>query len=83
MFPALLAGNTIVFKPAEDTPGLAATFMEILIEAGIPQGSSIWSQGIGEEAGAAVVECDAIPGRYDLSPVRPRWAADRRTVRAS
>ena len=27
MFPALLSGNTIVFKPAEDTPGLAASFV--------------------------------------------------------
>ncbi len=42
MFPALMAGNTIVFKPAEDTPGLAVTFVELLIEAGLPPGSSIW-----------------------------------------
>ncbi len=61
MFPALQAGNTIVFKPAEDTPGLAATFVEILIEAGVPPGVVNLVTGYGEEAGAAVVECEAIP----------------------
>jgi aldehyde dehydrogenase (NAD+) len=61
MFPALLAGNTIVFKPAEDTPGLAATFVEVLIEAGIPPGVVNMVTGFGEEAGAALVEHPAIP----------------------
>lgn len=56
MFPALLAGNTIVFKPAEDTPGLAATFVELLVEAGIPSGVVNLITGYGEEAGAALVE---------------------------
>src|SRR5213075_266935 len=56
MFPALLAGNTIVFKPAEDTPGLAATFVEVLIEAGIPPGVVNLVTGFGEEAGAEIVE---------------------------
>ncbi len=61
MFPALLAGNTVVFKPAEDTPGLAATFVEILVEAGVPSGVVNLVTGFGEEAGAAVVESSAIP----------------------
>jgi aldehyde dehydrogenase (NAD+) len=56
MFPALLAGNTIVFKPAEDTPGLAVSFVEMLAEAGIPSGVVNLVTGIGEEAGAAVVD---------------------------
>lgn len=56
MFPALLAGNTIVFKPAEDTPGLAVTFVELLIEAGIPPGVVNLVTGYGEEAGKAVVD---------------------------
>jgi aldehyde dehydrogenase (NAD+) len=56
MFPALMAGNTIVFKPAEDTPGLACTFVELLIEAGIPQGVVNLVTGYGLEAGAALVE---------------------------
>lgn len=56
MFPALLSGNTIVFKPAEDTPGLAARFVELLVEAGIPPGVVNLVTGYGEEAGAAMVE---------------------------
>lgn len=56
MFPALLAGNTIVFKPAEDTPGLAVSFIEMLVEAGIPAGVVNLVTGFGEEAGAALVE---------------------------
>ncbi|NUQ34868.1 MAG: aldehyde dehydrogenase family protein [Planctomycetaceae bacterium] len=37
-FPALVMGNTVVLKPAEDTPLLANKFAEILIEAGVPKG---------------------------------------------
>lgn len=60
MFPALLAGNTIVFKPAEDTPGLAVRFVELLIEAGIPDGVVNLVTGFGQEAGAALVEADGV-----------------------
>src|SRR5207249_5111640 len=36
--PALVCGNTVVFKPAEDTPLLAERFVELLGEAGVPAG---------------------------------------------
>jgi alpha-ketoglutaric semialdehyde dehydrogenase len=36
--PALVAGNTIVFKPATDTPALGERFVELLAEAGVPKG---------------------------------------------
>ena len=36
--PALVCGNTVVFKPAEDTPLLAERFVELLAEAGLPAG---------------------------------------------
>ena len=55
MFPALLCGNTVVLKPAEDTPMTAARLVEILIEAGIPEGVVNLVHGRGEEVGAAVV----------------------------
>ena len=55
MFPALLCGNTVVLKPAEDTPMTAARLVEILIEAGIPAGVVNLVHGRGEEVGAAVV----------------------------
>src|ERR671923_1483903 len=52
LLPALVCGNTIVFKPAEDTPLLAHTLLEILLEAGLPKGVINLVHGIGEEAGA-------------------------------
>jgi alpha-ketoglutaric semialdehyde dehydrogenase len=36
--PALVCGNTIVFKPATDTPLLGERFVELLVEAGVPAG---------------------------------------------
>ena len=36
--PALVAGNTVVFKPATDTPTLGQRFTELLLEAGVPAG---------------------------------------------
>jgi len=36
--PALVCGNTIVFKPATDTPLLGERFVELLVEAGLPDG---------------------------------------------
>jgi aldehyde dehydrogenase (NAD+) len=56
LMPALLAGNTVVFKPAEDTPLVAIKLAEVLIEAGLPKGVLGLVTGFGEEAGAALVE---------------------------
>ena len=36
--PALVAGNTVVFKPATDTPALGERFVELLAESGVPAG---------------------------------------------
>lgn len=55
LFPALVCGNTVVFKPAEDTPLLAQRFVEILVEAGLPPGVVNLVHGHGEEAGAPLV----------------------------
>ena len=60
MFPALLAGNTVVLKPAEDTPGLAVTFVKLLVEAGIPAGVVNLVTGFGDEAGNALVESPGV-----------------------
>ena len=55
MIPALVCGNTVVLKPAEDTPLLAERFVELLDEAGIPAGVVNIVHGLGEVAGDALV----------------------------
>jgi acyl-CoA reductase-like NAD-dependent aldehyde dehydrogenase len=51
---ALACGNTIVFKPAEQTPFSAIRFGELLLEAGVPPGVVNIVTGLGEAAGAAI-----------------------------
>jgi alpha-ketoglutaric semialdehyde dehydrogenase len=54
--PALICGNTIVFKPAHDTPILALRLIEILVEAGLPAGVVNVVFGTGPVAGEAIVK---------------------------
>ena len=56
IFPALLCGNTVVFKPASDTPATATLLVEILIEAGMPEGVINIVHGGGSDVGMAIVE---------------------------
>jgi aminomuconate-semialdehyde/2-hydroxymuconate-6-semialdehyde dehydrogenase len=53
--PALAAGNTVVLKPPEWAPLTASMLADIAHEAGLPGGAFNVVQGIGEEAGAALV----------------------------
>jgi acyl-CoA reductase-like NAD-dependent aldehyde dehydrogenase len=53
--PALVCGDTVVFKPAEDTPLLAERFVELLAEAGLPAGVVNVVHGFGEIVGEAIV----------------------------
>ena len=55
IFPALLCGNTIVFKPASDTPASAQSLVEILLDAGIPEGVVNIVHGGGGDVGMAIV----------------------------
>ena len=55
IFPALLCGNAIVFKPASDTPATATSLVEILLEAGVPEGVVHIVHGGGGEVGMAIV----------------------------
>jgi aldehyde dehydrogenase (NAD+) len=55
IFPALVCGNTVVFKPATDTPASAARFVEILIEAGAPDGVVNLVTGSGRHVGTPLV----------------------------
>lgn len=56
MFPALVAGNTIVFKPAEDTPLSALRLVELLYEAGLPAGVVNIVFGPGKPTGEALIQ---------------------------
>ena len=55
MFPALVAGNTVVFKPASDTPLSALRLVEILSEAGLPEGVVNIVFGPGDTVGEALL----------------------------
>ncbi|MCC6008493.1 MAG: 5-carboxymethyl-2-hydroxymuconate semialdehyde dehydrogenase [Rhodobacteraceae bacterium] len=58
--PALASGCTVVHKPAEFSPLTATLLVEIAEEAGLPPG--VWNtvHGLGEEAGRALTEHEAI-----------------------
>src|SRR5438128_1865564 len=55
MFPALIAGNTVVIKPASDTPLSALRLVEILYEAGLPEGVVNIVFGPGGDVGEALL----------------------------
>jgi RHH-type proline utilization regulon transcriptional repressor/proline dehydrogenase/delta 1-pyrroline-5-carboxylate dehydrogenase len=52
---AALAGNAVIMKPAEQTTGIAAAFMQVLVEAGLPAGVVNFLPGYGEEVGEFLV----------------------------
>jgi acyl-CoA reductase-like NAD-dependent aldehyde dehydrogenase len=54
--PALACGNTVVLKPAEQTPLTALRLGELLLEAGVPAGVVNIVPGFGETAGRALVK---------------------------
>ena len=64
LFPALMAGNAVVLKPAEDTPMCALRFVELLEEAGVPAGVVNTVFGFGEEAGDALVRHPDVKAIY-------------------
>ncbi|MCG2633485.1 MAG: aldehyde dehydrogenase family protein [Gammaproteobacteria bacterium] len=53
--PALAAGNTVVLKPAEQTPHTALMLAELAVEAGLPPGVLNVVTGFGEDVGDALV----------------------------
>ena len=58
--PALVAGNTVVFKPASLTPATAVRIVEIFEEAGIPPGVLNLVLGSGSEAGHEIINHPAV-----------------------
>jgi aldehyde dehydrogenase (NAD+) len=79
--PALACGNTLVLKPAEQTPLTALRMAELSVEAGIPAGVINVINGYGETAGAALVEHPgvdkiAFTGHVDTAKLIQKAAAD-------
>jgi len=71
IFPALICGNTVVFKPSSDTSVCATKFVEALVEAGLPKGVLNLVHGPGGEVGEYLVShsgVDAISftGSFDV-----------------
>jgi aldehyde dehydrogenase (NAD+) len=62
IFPALLCGNSVIYKPSEDVPHAAHRFVEILLEAGLPEECIQLIHGRGETVGKALVEHPGVPG---------------------
>src|SRR5436190_19741855 len=60
IIPALVCGNTVVFKPATLTPLSALNFVKILEEAGVPPGVVNLVTGGGDEVGHAILVSDAV-----------------------
>ena len=58
--PALVAGNTVVFKPASLTPATAVRIVELFAEAGIPEGVLNLILGSGSEAGDEIINHPAV-----------------------
>ncbi|PQJ33454.1 aldehyde dehydrogenase [Salinibacter sp. 10B] len=70
IFPALAAGNTVVFKPSEEAPQSGLLFVQTLLDAGLPDGVINVVHGDGD-TGSALVEhpqVDAVgfTGSYDV-----------------
>jgi alpha-ketoglutaric semialdehyde dehydrogenase len=60
--PALAYGNTVVFKPADPTPGCAWALSEIISRAGLPAGAFNLVMGRGSEIGPALVNDERVAG---------------------
>lgn len=86
-FPALICGNTVVLKAAEDSPCIAQLFARLTKEAGLPDGVFNVVQGRGQPAGAALVEDPRVAViSFTGSTGVGRWIAEtagRRLARVS
>ena len=82
--PALAAGNTVVLKPAEQTPVNAMELGRLIQEAGFPDGVVNIVPGYGETAGAALaahpgIDKVAFTGSTEVGKIIARAAADNLT----
>jgi acyl-CoA reductase-like NAD-dependent aldehyde dehydrogenase len=62
LMPALVCGNTVVFKPASDTPLCAIELVKLMESAGLPRGVVNLVTGSGSSVGTAIVKHRGIRG---------------------
>jgi aldehyde dehydrogenase (NAD+) len=87
VFPALICGNAAVIKAAEDTPMTAFVFAEALLRGDVPPGVLNVVQGLGQEAGAPLIETAEVDViSFTGSTAVGRWigeVAGRRLIKVS
>ena len=86
--PALATGNTIVMKPAEQTPLTALRIGELILEAGFPEGVVNMLPGYGPTAGAAIanhmdIDKVAFTGSTEVGKIIMKAAANSNLKRVS
>jgi alpha-ketoglutaric semialdehyde dehydrogenase len=85
LIPALICGNTVVLKPAEDTPLSTYNLVEACEEAGIPPGVVNLVTGYGENAGSAITNHPALrlisfTGSTETGRIVASACADRNAI---
>ena len=83
--PAVIGGNGVVLKPAEQTPLTALAFVELLLEAGVPAGRLAVLPGRGATVGAALVshplvDMVSFTGGYATGDAVARTAGAKKTL---
>ena len=86
--PALLSGNSVVLKPAEQSPLSAIRLAELACEAGVPPGVLNVVPGFGEEAGRALalhgdVDMVSFTGSTEVGKLMLRYAGDSNLKRVA
>jgi acyl-CoA reductase-like NAD-dependent aldehyde dehydrogenase len=86
--PALLTGNSVVLKPAEQSPLSAIRLAELALEAGLPAGTLNVVPGFGEEAGKSLalhsdVDMVSFTGSTEVGKLMLRYAGESNMKRVS
>jgi acyl-CoA reductase-like NAD-dependent aldehyde dehydrogenase len=86
--PALLTGNSVVLKPAEQSPLSGIRLAELALEAGVPAGTFNVVPGYGEEAGKALalhpdVDLITFTGSTEVGRLMLRYAAESNLKRVA
>jgi acyl-CoA reductase-like NAD-dependent aldehyde dehydrogenase len=86
--PALLTGNSVVLKPAEQSPLSAIRLAQLAVEAGLPPGTFNVVPGFGEEAGKALalhadVDMVSFTGSTEVGKLMMRYAGESNMKRVA